>query len=403
MRLQNIQAKQKRNYLLAGGAAIILLVLLALIVYQLLVVPRGKAFDFFTIWFGVRNIWQRQDPYNWSTTQSIQREMFGKVLPAEKNQQGFAYPLYIAWILGPFALLPFSTAVTIWCTLQFLALMVFPYITARAFRWAPSKAENIILALGTLLVFRYPTIAFVLGQTTIFILLGIALGLYWLNQKIEVPADIAFALTGIKPNLSVLVILSVFLWSLLTQRWKVTVGIGGTLTFLTGLSFAWQPAWLQHFVSGAQNYTAYSNLLWPFHQIEILWMGKVILVTISALTSLAIARVIIDRPSRFSLLLAFCFIILLSLAGLPQTGSYSLTLLLIPAIGFAALASDDPVVRTGTLINLISPWLYWWLATYQNIQIDQIVLPFQFALIGGWILLSNRMKKASTSPKLAYQ
>lgn len=107
MRLQNIQAKQKRNYLLAGGAAIILLVLLALIVYQLLVVPRGKAFDFFTIWFGVRNIWQRQDPYNWSTTQSIQREMFGKVLPAEKKSAGIRLSIVYRLDIRAFCITPF--------------------------------------------------------------------------------------------------------------------------------------------------------------------------------------------------------------------------------------------------------------------------------------------------------
>jgi hypothetical protein len=243
-------------------------------------------------------------------------------------------------------------------------------------------------ATVVLLIFRYPLIAFMLGQTTILVLLGSAFGLYWLVRKNDLLSGAVFTLTVVKPNLSTFIVGSVLLWAILARRWKVVGGMGGMITFLIGSSFAWDPAWLENFISGVQSYTSYSNILWPFQQIEPLWLGKMMLFILALLTSLAIINAI-KQKSRSSILFAFCFIIVFSLVALPQTGSYSLTLLLLPAIGFVAMAPNDPVVRVGTLMSLVSPWFYWWLERRQGIQIDQIALPFQFALIGAWILFSN--------------
>jgi hypothetical protein len=289
----------------------------------MLVQPRGKAFDFFTIWFGIRRIWRGQNPYGLDTTRAIQLQMFGKTLPPHQNQQGFAYPLYIAWVLGPFVLLPFAPSVTAWCTSQFLGLMTFPILADRTFHWNPPRRDLVLFSLAVLLVFRYPTVAFVLGQMTIFVLLCVLLGLRWLDSHQDVLAGTAFALTLIKPNLSVLPVLAVLSWSICRGRRKVLVGLGGTLAALLGLSFAWQPKWLEHFLAGARGYASYANLVWPIQQAGRVWIGAIVIAVIGGLTVVSIIKAVRGRNQR-DFLVAFCFVVILSLAALPQTGSYSL-------------------------------------------------------------------------------
>jgi hypothetical protein len=376
--------------LLLWGAVILMVALLTLAVYLVLIRPRGKAFDFFTIWFGMRRVWQRQNPYGLETARAIQHEMFGGYVPPGANQQGFVYPLYITCVLWPFVLLPFSLAVTIWCTMQLCALMAFLYVAAGAFHWVPSKGELVAFALAVLLVFRYPTNAFILGQTTIFVLFCTVLGLYWLDRRRDVLAGVAFALTLIKPNLSLMLVAAVLTWGIAARRLRVVAGTGGTLAVLLGLSFAWQPNWFGWLISGVQAYAAYSNVRWPFQQASKPWIGGVVLAVIVGLCVIAVVQAVRMWTRRHTLL-AFCFVVILSLVVLPQTGSYSLTLLLIPAVAYVALDPRDRLVRTSVLISLTSPWMYWWLAMQRGIWVDQIALPLQFALIGAWVLFTQRI------------
>jgi hypothetical protein len=129
--MRSIEYRPWIRRLLLCSAGVLIVILLALAVYLVLVGPRGKAFDFLTIWYGVRRIWQRQNPYGLETVRAIQREMFGGYVPLSESQHGFVYPVYIMWVLWPVGLLPFSLAITVWCTLQLCALMVFPFNLTR--------------------------------------------------------------------------------------------------------------------------------------------------------------------------------------------------------------------------------------------------------------------------------
>jgi len=383
--MDNRRHRAPLSTLLIGGGTVVGVVLLGFAIHRVLVLPRDRAFDFFTIWFGIRRIWLGENPYSPEIARAIQRQVFGRTLPPGENQQGFAYPLYIAWVIGPFALPSFTLAVTAWCTSQFVGLMAFPLLAAKTFRWKPSREDLVIFLLAILLVFRYPTIAFVLGQTTIFVLLCLTMGLHWLDRQRDILAGGAFALTLIKPNLSVLAVVAILSWSALRRRWNILGGTLGVLTLLLGLSFAWQPTWIGDFVSGAHGYASYANVIWPFQQAKPVWIGGAILTAIVGLTARAILKAVRSNNRRDAAL-AFCFVIILSLVALPQTGSYSLTLLLIPALGFLALTPKDRWVRAGVFTSLVSPWLYWFLQAEWSVQIDQLALPLQFAVIGARIL-----------------
>jgi hypothetical protein len=364
------------------------------VTHRVLVEPRGRAFDFFPIWFGVRRIWQGQNPYSLETTAAIQRQMFGSRLPAGANQLGFAYPLYLAPLIGPLAALPFSTAVTVWCTAQFCILALIPLLAAKAFTWNPERGTFTVFSLATLFLFRYPVIAFVLGQFSIFILACTVLGLYWLRLGRGYAAGAAFAFTLIKPNVTGLLVLAFLGWSLYSRRWKAMIGLVGTGVLLVGFSFCWQPTWIRDYMEGLAAYASYANVVWPLKESGDPWLaGGALLVAggigIGALANAARTRDVGDT------LLAFCLLVILSLMILPQTGLYSLSLLLLPGAAFLALAPDDPWTRFVVLLSLATPWLYWGLGTTWTARVEPLAVPLQFALAGGRVL---RLRTLSSAP-----
>ena len=69
--------------------------------------PRGNLSDLYPRWLGARELLlHNRDPYSPEVTRDIQRGYYGRVLDPEraddpKDQQGFAYPVYVAFLLAP--------------------------------------------------------------------------------------------------------------------------------------------------------------------------------------------------------------------------------------------------------------------------------------------------------------
>jgi len=79
-------------------------------------VPRGNLSDLYPRWLGARELLlHRRNPYSPEITREIQSGFYGRPLnannPADpKDQEGFAYPLYVVFLLAPTVLMPFETA-----------------------------------------------------------------------------------------------------------------------------------------------------------------------------------------------------------------------------------------------------------------------------------------------------
>src|SRR5581483_10563548 len=76
--------------------------------------PRGNLSDLYPRWLGARELLLHgRDPYGPDVTREIQVGYYGRALdpsrPGDlKDQQGFAYPLYVAFLLAPTIRLPFE-------------------------------------------------------------------------------------------------------------------------------------------------------------------------------------------------------------------------------------------------------------------------------------------------------
>ncbi len=75
----------------------------------------GNHSDLYPRWFGARELLLHgRDPYTMQMTAEIQEGFYGRVLPADEPgigqsfQQGFYYPVYVAFLLAPTLHLPFE-------------------------------------------------------------------------------------------------------------------------------------------------------------------------------------------------------------------------------------------------------------------------------------------------------
>src|SRR5215469_12168429 len=94
--------------------------------------PRGNLSDLYPRWLGARELLLHgRDPYGDDITREIQVGYYGRVLdPSRPNdprdQQAFAYPVYVALMLAPTVNLPFGTVrnVVFWLFAGLTALSV---------------------------------------------------------------------------------------------------------------------------------------------------------------------------------------------------------------------------------------------------------------------------------------
>src|SRR6266853_3738351 len=75
--------------------------------------PRGNLSDLYPRWLGARELLlHHRNPYGDDITREIQQGYYGRALDPDrpndpKDQQGFAYPVYVVFLLAPLIALPF--------------------------------------------------------------------------------------------------------------------------------------------------------------------------------------------------------------------------------------------------------------------------------------------------------
>src|SRR6266566_2986438 len=76
--------------------------------------PRGNLSDLYPRWLGTRELLlHHRNPYSAEVTREIQIGYYGRPLDADraedpKDQQGFAYPVYVAFFLAPTSFFSFA-------------------------------------------------------------------------------------------------------------------------------------------------------------------------------------------------------------------------------------------------------------------------------------------------------
>jgi hypothetical protein len=229
-------------------------------------IPRGNLSDLYPRWLGARELLlDHRDPYSPEVTREIQAGYYGRPLdPARPNdprdEQRFAYPVYVVFLLAPTVNLQFSAvqAGFRWLLLGVTAASVLLWL--RTIRWRPSLNTQVILLLFVL--FSFPALQGIRLQQLSLLVSGLIAGCaLLLVEGYLVAAGVLLALATIKPQLALPLCAWVLLWAFSDWRGRQDVvwGFTGTMAALLGAAEYVLPGWFGRFREAIVAYRQYSD------------------------------------------------------------------------------------------------------------------------------------------------
>jgi glycosyl transferase family 87 len=333
--------------------------------------PRGNLSDLYPRWLGTRELLLRhRDPYSPEVTREIQTGYYGRPLdPVRPNdptdEQRFAYPVYVAFLLAPTIRLPFPAveAGFRWLLVMLTAGSVLLWM--RVLRWRPSGwtvAALVLLTLGS-----FPAVQGIKLQQLSLLVSGLIAGCAaLLAAGYLFLAGILLALATIKPQLTLPLAAWLVFWS--ANEWKTRQRfVWGFLVTMAALLAGAQlilPGWLGKFLLAISAYRQYAA--GPGSLLDFLLTPKWgAAVTALLVLALAIVCWFTKRDSaeseRFVITLAL--VLTVTIVVLPMFAPYN-QLLLLPGLLLAWVHRRD-LWRSGAgrlaygvaLVLVMWPWL----------------------------------------------
>ncbi len=334
--------------------------------------PRGNLSDLYPRWLGARELLRHgRDPYSDEITREIQAGYYGRPLDPSrpndpKDQQAFAYPLYVVFLLAPTVGLPFAVvhAMFFWLLLIISTISVLLWLPAFGCRvsWV-AKGEWILLTLGC-----FPAVQGVkLQQLSLLVAVLLAGSMYCLTRRHFVWAGILFAFASIKPQLVALPALWLCIWVLGNwhERRRAFWGFLLTLAALTSAGEWLLPGWIGEFRRACTAYYQYTgggkSVLDVALTPAVGTAASAILVIAFLLLSWGMRR---SPESSAQFQWTFSLGLAVTLVVIPMFAPYN-QLLLIPAVmvilrSIRDMWGKNPVTRllvAGTVLAVLLPWI----------------------------------------------
>ena len=229
-------------------------------------IPRGNLSDLYPRWLGARELLlHHRDPYRPDITREIQIGYYGRPLDPglpndPKDQQAFAYPLYVVFLLAPLITMPFAAVQKVFLLLLVVLSAASVPLWLRAIGWRVSGVSILtwaVLALGS-----FPAIqGFKLQQLTLLVAALLAGTMAAISSRRLVIAGILLALASIKPQLVVIAVVWLALWTLGNWRerqrlfWSFLI----SMAVLVGAAEIVLPGWIHEFSAASTDYYRYTG------------------------------------------------------------------------------------------------------------------------------------------------
>jgi Glycosyltransferase family 87 len=333
--------------------------------------PRGILSDLYPRWLGARELLlHRSDPYSADFTRDIQTGYYGRPLvpgrPGEpKDEERFAYPVYVVFFLAPTITLPFATVQIAFTWILGMLTAVSVLLWLYTIRWQPSPSVLAILLVLT--VGSFATIQGIkLQQLSLLEGALVAASAALLSGDQLFLSGVVLALATIKPQLVVLLAAWLTIWTLADWRRRQSWLWGFLLTgaLLAGAGEYVLPGWLGEFVNGLAAYNRYTG---GHSLLDVLTpRGGGVLLSVLFLLSTALVcwrlrRALADSPS---FRLAIALVLAVTVVVAPMVAPYN-QILLLPAIflilrSWRALWQKGPLIRAGCIFGALIvcwPWL----------------------------------------------
>jgi hypothetical protein len=366
-----------------------------------------------------------RNPYSAEITREIQMGYYGRPLDPSrpydpKDQQSFAYPVYVVFLMAPTVGFPFETVQSAFRWLLF-ALAAGSILTwLHVLRWKAACGTKVILVV--LMLGWLPMVQGIKLQQLSLLVAGLlaACAACLAGGWIFCAGGI-LALATIKPQLTWPIVLWLLLWagSDWRSRRRFVFGFGLVMLLLLGAAELVLPGWLRMFVGAIGQYLQYTR-----SESVLVWLFGAFLGRLAGVACvLACALCIWDdrrapaASKEFGR--AFALVLALTVVVVPMLALYN-QILLAPAI-LALLFSESsggpmlPAVRLARMVGaavLVSPWIatvglsatYAWLAPQIRLWAWRLplslnlvvpVLVFGLALLDTWMNAPRNLRDSA--------
>ena len=329
---------------------------------------RAQMGDLYPSWVGARELLlRRRNPYGTDVSHEIQMAYYGHAIDQTYgeprasviDEQRFAYPVYVVFLLAPTIHLNFLPVQT-WAPLLLASLTAMSVLLwLDILRWRPQV--HLITAI-VLLVLSSPQIVqgLRLRQLGLLVAFLLAMGSWCIFRNYLVTAGIVLAISTLKPQMAFLPVAWFLLWSFGSwpKRWPFLAGFGITLASLAGAGEIILPGWPRFFLSGMLAYRHYSMTTSFFTLAFGPWIS-------AAVSGIAIAGLLAvawrnRRAEAFSQEFTYTFVLFLIAAALflPLLTPFNQVLLLMPALLIIRSWHALPLIGRSVFGIVVAwPWL----------------------------------------------
>ena len=346
--------------------------------------PRGNLSDLYPRWLGARELLMRhRDPYSAEVTRDIQTGYYGRPLDAThvgdpKDQEGFAYPVYVVFFLAPVISLPFAIvqAGFRWLLLALVGITVLLFL--RAIKYRPGSVATAILII--LAVGSFPATQGVeLQQLSLVVTALIAGSLVLIANDHLWLAGIALAIATIKPQLVVPLVGWLGLWAVSNwaRRRGLVFGFVLTAVVLVAAGEIILPGWIRRFLDAVVAYRHYTGSESVLDVLTSDTIGKLLAVVVAVLVANRCWKLRHANEGTVSFALASSLVLAGTIVIIPTIAPYN-QLLLLPGI-FLLLENRETLLNDGlgakilggfAAITILWPW-----AAALGLTIASFILP----------------------------
>jgi hypothetical protein len=368
---------QIKKVLLGTSLALFLLLAFTWIGKAVVVEPRSYKSDFYWIWYGSQAVLHQKSPYNAQATGDIQTFFGGKPIEPGQYTHPFPFPAYLAPPFFPFGLLSYPTALIVWIGLQFPLLFTALYLMKDFLHLDIQGLKLIPYLFAGSIGFFYPVLSYSLGQLGIFMLFLFVLTFYLLKIGRVGWAGVILALIAIRPDMFLIASIAslVILWNSIPKLKQLVLSTSVSLVTMNLVTIFLLGFWYPDWIKTIRYYSSNNPFVhWPPDTLLTNPVAKIafILILFGYLIwqSLQFWNNSTDRNN----LLVISALIIIFLTVTKLTGSYHMTLLLIPSLILLRLYAQLKL-QWIMWVMLFSPWVFWAIFSKIYPWSDQLLVP----------------------------
>jgi hypothetical protein len=312
--------------------------------------PRGNLSDLYPRWVGTRELLlHHRNPYADDVTREIQEGYYGRALDPNrpddpKDREGFAYPVYVVFLLAPVIALPFRLVQAVFYWLLAVLIAASVWLWLRALRWrmpATGVVTCILIILGSFAAVQ----GIKLQQLSLVVAALLAAAVAAAVSGSLFLAGALLALSTIKPQLAWPLVVWLLVWAASDwrARRRLVLGFSLVMALLLAGSEVILPGWWRMFAGAIAQYHQYTQNQSVLEVILNVFLGtaagnmisRVAAQLLAALAVLAcgwlLAKLRASQAGTVAFSGATALVLALTVLVVPMYAPYN-QLLLLPAI-----------------------------------------------------------------------